>query len=58
MFKLTKHKKEEEELLELMVELDLILTAHAMLKCLPAKKQKMLKKKSIKLKLLKLTKNN
>ena len=58
MFKSTKLKKEEEEPLELMVELDLILTAHAMLKCLPAKKQKMLKKKSIKHKLPKLTKNN
>jgi len=58
MSKLIKLKKEEEELLELTVELDLILTAHVTLKCLPAKKQKMLKKKSIKHKLPKLTKNN
>tara|TARA_B110000503_G_scaffold16819_1_gene24039 strand:+ start:399 stop:575 length:177 start_codon:yes stop_codon:yes gene_type:complete len=58
MFKLTKLKKEEEEPLELMVELDLILIAHAMLKCLPAKKLKMLKKKLTKLKLPKLIKNN
>ena len=58
MFKLTKLKREEEELLELMVELDLILIAHVTLKCSLAKKLKMLKKKSTKLKSPKLIKNN
>ena len=58
MFKLTKPKREEEELSELMVELDHIWTAHVTLKCSPVKKLKMLRKKLIKLKLLKLIRNN
>ena len=57
MCKSIKHKKEEEEHLELMVELDHILIVLAILKCSPVKKQKMLKNKLTKLKLLKLVKN-